>query len=71
MGAAIQIDILHLQHDKIWLRMPRKELTRFGAAVSGYVGNSDGRTMGFKTIAMGEYLVGLVGRSTEHEVWAE
>ncbi len=51
--------------------MPRKELTRFGAAVSGYVGNSDGRTMGFKTIAMGEYLVGLVGRSTEHEVWAE
>ena len=64
-GAAIHMDILHLENDEAWLRIPGKEMQRFGTALSGYIGPLDGRSVGFRTINMGEFLIGLVGRKEE------
>lgn len=70
MGSAIQIDILHQEHDEAWLRLPGNDLKMFTVAVSGYVGASDGRSVGFKTMGMGDFLMGLVGKEGEDELWA-
>ena len=63
------MDILHLENDEAWLRIPHKEMQRFGTAVSGYVGTLEGRSVGFRTISMGEFLMGLVGRKEEALFW--
>ncbi|KAF8243471.1 hypothetical protein K440DRAFT_664094 [Wilcoxina mikolae CBS 423.85] len=70
-GSAIQIDILHQDGDEAWMRLPRTEMIRFQAAVSGYVGASDGRSVGFKTVGVSEFLMGLVSRKAEAGIWAE
>lgn len=48
-------------------------MTKFSAAVSGYMGSVEGKSFGFKTIAAGEHLMGLMGRRAEEEegIWAE
>ena len=68
-GSAISIDILHLENDEAWLRIPGSEMERFGTAISGYVGSLEGRSVGFRTVNMGQFLMGLVGRKEEAAVW--
>jgi hypothetical protein len=57
-------------------------MNRFGAAVSGYVGFSGqtvmGRagerrqqTMGFRIVAMGEFLMGVVSKKAEAAIWSD
>ncbi|KAI5788363.1 hypothetical protein EDC01DRAFT_162417 [Geopyxis carbonaria] len=70
-GTAIHIDILHLDKDEAWLRIPRVHMEKFGTAVSGYVGTSEGRTVGFRTVSIGEFLHGILGRQAEKSVWDE
>ncbi|TGZ81378.1 hypothetical protein EX30DRAFT_371391 [Ascodesmis nigricans] len=70
-GSAMHIDILHLHDDEATIRFPRTELTKFSAAVSGFMGAVDGKAFGFKTVAMGEFLMGLLGRREEVDLWAE
>lgn len=69
MGSAIHIDILHIKHDEAWLRLPKNDATMFGAAVTGYVGSTETKTVGFKMLAMGDFLMGVVGRGEEDDVW--
>ena len=68
-GSAIQIDILHLAGDEAWLRVPRCSAKRFQAAVGGFIGASDGRSVGFRTKASGEFLMGVVSKRAEEELW--
>jgi ribonuclease P/MRP protein subunit POP8 len=70
-GAAIGIDILHLDRDEAWLRIPRTDAKRFQAAVSGYVGSADRRSVGFKVIGMSDFLMGLVSKKAEASIWDE
>lgn len=71
-GSAIQIDILHLDGDEAWLRLPRTQAKRFRAAVSGYLGDAaDRRRVGFRTVGFSDFLMGLVGRKAEAALWAE
>lgn len=42
----------------------------FGAAISGYVGLMEDRTVGFKTIGMGDFLMGIVAKGEEDDLWA-
>lgn len=70
MGSAIHIDILHIEHDEAWLRLPRSDVIMFGVAITGYVGSVEDRTVGFKAVAMGDFLMGIVGRGEEDGVWA-
>lgn len=56
--------------DEVWLRLPRKDATMFGAAISGYVGLMEDRTVGFKTIGMGDFLMGIVAKGEEDDLWA-
>jgi len=46
-------------------------MIRFQAAVSGYVGASDGRSVGFKTVGVSEFLMGLVSTKAEASIWTE
>lgn len=46
-------------------------MTKFAAAVSGYMGTHDGKTFGYKIVACGEYLMGVMGRRAEDGIWAE
>lgn len=69
MGSAIHIDILHIKHDEAWLRLPRNDVTMFGAAVSGYVGSTETRAVGFKILGMGDFLMGVVGKGEEDDLW--
>ena len=69
LGTGIHIDILHSQGDEAWLRIPSADIAKFGAAVSGYVGKNDGRSVGFKTMGTGPFLMALIGRDREDDVW--
>ncbi|KAA8904497.1 hypothetical protein FN846DRAFT_952756, partial [Sphaerosporella brunnea] len=68
-GAAIGIDILHLDRDEAWLRIPRAEKQRFQAAVSGYLGSTDGRSIGFRVLGISDFLMGLVSKKAETSIW--
>lgn len=47
-------------------------MAKFAAAVSGYMGTHDGKTFGYKIVASGEHLMGMMGkRAEEDRVWAE
>ncbi|TGZ82943.1 hypothetical protein EX30DRAFT_394202 [Ascodesmis nigricans] len=70
-GSAMHIDILHLHGEEATMQFPRAELTGFGAAVNGFVGNVEGKTFGFKTVAVGDLFMGLLGRREEVCVWAD
>ncbi|KAH0604440.1 uncharacterized protein H6S33_006817 [Morchella sextelata] len=70
MGSAIHIDILHLENDEAWLRLPQNDTTMFAAAVSGYVGTIEGKSVGFKTLGMGDFPMGVVGKGEEDALWA-
>ncbi|KAI5820686.1 hypothetical protein BZA77DRAFT_82837 [Pyronema omphalodes] len=70
-GSAISIDILHLDGDEAWLRIPRVDLMHFKAGVSGYVGFTDGRNVGFRTIGTSEFLMGLASKKAEDSIWTD
>ncbi|KAI5848855.1 hypothetical protein BZA05DRAFT_446383 [Tricharina praecox] len=70
-GSAIQIDILHLSGDEAWLRVPRENAKKFQAAVGGYVGSRDGRSVGFRTRGTGEFLMGVVSKQAQEGLWDE
>lgn len=44
-------------------------MVKFGAAVSGYMGAFDGKAFGYKIVASGEHLMGLMGRRAEADVF--
>lgn len=47
-------------------------MSKFSAVVSGYVGSVDGKGFGFKTAAVGEHLMALIGtRVDEAGIWVE
>ncbi|KAL7274509.1 hypothetical protein RUND412_002591 [Rhizina undulata] len=69
-GSAIQVDILHLERDEAWLRVPLRDLINFTTATSGFVGASEDGCVGFQTLGAGKFLMGLVGRATEEDIWS-
>jgi len=69
VGSAIRIDILHIEGEEAVLRLPTVDMVKFGAAVSGFVGTSEGRSIGFKTLGSSAFLMGLIGRAREEDIW--
>ncbi|PWW73486.1 hypothetical protein C7212DRAFT_333239 [Tuber magnatum] len=69
VGSAIRIDILHIEGGEAVLRLPTTDMVKFGAAVSGFVGTSEGRSIGFKTLGNSAFLMGLIGRAREEDIW--
>ncbi|RPB02036.1 hypothetical protein L873DRAFT_1827027 [Choiromyces venosus 120613-1] len=69
VGSAIRIDILHIEGDEAVLRLPTTDVVKFGAAVSGFVGTSEGRSVGFKTLGDSAFLMGLIGRAKKEHTW--
>ncbi|KAG0635447.1 hypothetical protein HOY80DRAFT_1057148 [Tuber brumale] len=69
VGTAIRIDILHIEGGEAVLRLPTTDIVKFGAAVSGFVGTSEGRNIGFKTLGNSAFLMGLIGKAKEEDIW--
>ncbi len=70
-GAAIPIDILHLQQSSVWVRVPRADLGAFAAGVTAFAGvpgqgGSGGGRVVLRVRACGDWLGGLL-RSEEEE----
>ncbi|KAJ9665377.1 hypothetical protein H2201_004454 [Coniosporium apollinis] len=64
-GAAISIDVLKLEGQDVWIRVPREDGGAVVAAVSGWVGGDEGRRVGWKVRGRDEWLGRLVGGSGE------
>ena len=73
-GAAIPIDILHLQQSSVWVRVPRADLGAFAAGVTAFAGvagqgGPGGGRVVLRVRACGDWLGGLVGSEEEGELW--
>ena len=71
VGAAVQVDLLQLDRDEVWLRVPRTDVKRFATAVSSYVGTLDGRRIAVRVLGTSDFLMGLVSKTTETRIWDE
>ena len=69
-GSAISIDILKVEEQECWIRIPREDLSLVLAAVGGWVGGSetDGK-MGWRVKGSGNWLSALVGKRGMEKVW--
>jgi ribonuclease P/MRP protein subunit POP8 len=73
-GAAIPIDILLVQGQSVWVRVPREDLAAFAAGVTAFSGlpsssGAAGRTMLLQLRACGDWLGSLIGREEQGELW--
>jgi ribonuclease P/MRP protein subunit POP8 len=60
-GEAIPIDFLKLQDRDLWVRVPREDSAAVVAALGGWVGGSDGASVGWKVQGRDEWLPRLSG----------
>ena len=69
-GSASSIDILKVDKDECWIRVPREDLSSFLAAIGGWVGRSevDGK-VGWRVKASGNWLSVLVAQGEESHIW--
>jgi len=71
-GSAIPIDILKVEANEIWIRVPREDLSSVVAAVGGWVGvGIDGvMEMGWRVKSTGIWLSTLIGGESAQSIWA-
>ncbi|OAA64601.1 hypothetical protein SPI_03248 [Niveomyces insectorum RCEF 264] len=69
-GAAMPLDLLKLDGDQVWLRLPREDLSLFAAALAAWsaVGR-EGVTTVLRLRASGDWLGSLLGRSEQQALW--
>ncbi|KAK4241248.1 hypothetical protein C8A03DRAFT_41307 [Achaetomium macrosporum] len=73
-GAAVPIDILLVQGQSAWVRVPREDLAAFAAGVTAFSGlpSSTGAaegTMLLQLRACGDWLGSLIGREEQGALW--
>ncbi|KAK3308648.1 uncharacterized protein B0T15DRAFT_391594 [Chaetomium strumarium] len=74
-GAAIPIDILLVQGQSAWVRVPREDLAAFAAGVTAFPGlppssgEAGGGTMLLQLRACGDWLGSLIGREEQAGLW--
>ncbi|KAF3903407.1 hypothetical protein ABW21_db0205108 [Orbilia brochopaga] len=60
-GTGIPADFLHLDTNKLLVRIPHEDAPRYMAAVSGWADEIEGRAVSFKVLDSTEFLMGIVG----------
>jgi ribonuclease P/MRP protein subunit POP8 len=69
-GSSISVDILKVQGNECWIRVPREDLSPVIAATGGWVGgNGDGSKVGWKVKAKGNWLSVLVADREAENLW--
>ncbi|KAI0866085.1 hypothetical protein F4860DRAFT_206939 [Xylaria cubensis] len=71
-GMAIPLDILKVEGQSCWLRLPRDDLGAFAAAITAWQGISqDGISSTFRLIGCSDWLGALVGQQDEQKLWTD
>ena len=69
-GTATPIDILKVQGNKFWVRVPRQDLATFAAGITAWPGTTqDGIPSVLQIRSSGNWLGSLLGRSEQHKLW--
>jgi ribonuclease P/MRP protein subunit POP8 len=70
-GSAISVDILKVEGEECWLRIPREDLNPALAAVGGWIGGRDGESkVGWRVKGRGNWLSSLVGKQGVEKIWS-
>ncbi|CAM1508441.1 Fc.00g052890.m01.CDS01 [Cosmosporella sp. VM-42] len=69
-GAAIPLDILKVQSNQCWIRVPRQDLGSFAAAITAWKGITEGETQCILRIRQCSDFLGLmVGSDGQERLW--
>jgi len=70
-GSAISVDILKVDGEECWIRVPHDDLSAVVASVGGWIGSmtTDIR-VGWRVRASGNWLGSLVGRRSTRKIWS-
>jgi len=72
MGKAISIDVLKVEGEHCWVRVPQPNLAAFAAAISAWPGTSDGGLLvKLKILQCSDWLGSMVGREDQEKLWTE
>ncbi|KAI0874993.1 hypothetical protein GGS24DRAFT_500202 [Hypoxylon argillaceum] len=71
-GMAIHLDILKVEGQSCWLRVPRDDLGAFAAAITAWQGiTQDGIHSIFRIRGCSDWLGALVGQQDEWRLWTD
>lgn len=69
-GAAIAVDILKVQGDQCWVRVPRPDLGKFAAAVTAWRGTTEGDAQRMLRVKQcSDWLGTMVGSDGQDRLW--
>jgi hypothetical protein len=68
-GSATPVDILKLEGQEAWIRVPSEEVKLVQAAVSSWVGGSEDEQRQLRVRGVGGWLGALVGNRSEERLW--
>ncbi|KAI8633072.1 hypothetical protein F5Y19DRAFT_287238 [Xylariaceae sp. FL1651] len=69
-GMAIPLDILKVEKQSCWIRLPRDDLGAFAAAITAWQGTTqDGVHSSFRIKGCSDWLGALVGQQDEQTLW--
>ncbi|KAI0422049.1 hypothetical protein F5X98DRAFT_191279 [Xylaria grammica] len=71
-GTAIPLDILKVEGESCWLRLPRDDLGAFAAAITAWQGTAqDGVHSTLRIRGCSDWLGALVGQQNEEMLWTD
>ncbi|KAI8950821.1 hypothetical protein F4801DRAFT_322452 [Xylaria longipes] len=71
-GMAIPLDILKVEGQSCWLRLPRDDLGAFAAAITAWQGTKqDGVLSTLRIRGCSDWLGALVGQQDEQKLWTD
>ncbi|RGP79505.1 hypothetical protein FLONG3_2253 [Fusarium longipes] len=69
-GASISIDILKVENNHAWVRIPRPDLSSFAAAITAWRGTSDnGEQISLQLRQCSDWLGAMVGADGQNRLW--
>lgn len=69
-GAAISLDILKVQKNHCWIRVPRPDLGSFAAAITAWRGTTEGETQYvFQVKQCSDWLGAMIGSDGQDRLW--
>ena len=69
-GASISVDLLKVENNECWVRVPRQDLSVFAAAITAWAGASeDGVVRLLRLKQCGDWLGAMVGSDGQDRIW--
>lgn len=69
-GSAVPVDVLKVERNRCWVRVPSDDLSALAAAVTAWGGTRDGGVdVVFRLLGCSDWLGCLVGREGQEDLW--